>query len=420
MVEQLDYYCGRLFDYLENTEDPRWPGHKLIENTYVIFSSDNGGMEGHSGEIITDNVPLDRGKISAMEGGTRVPLIIAGPRIPEGVQTDVMVNGLDFYPTILSLTGAKKPVGKTFDGDDLAPLLLNDPTDGSLIRNADGSVRDTMVWHFPNSAAQESSIRGGDYKLVRNYFDQPELELYRLYRSEGGKQLRGDIEEAKNLADAMPEKTAALNRKLTEVLTEMKASYPYNNPNCPRLLSGAAGTFSARIDQDSFLITPYPLDRHMIRPEDFVMIRKDKKQVGKKPSRALHAHRAIYEANPDVQCIINAQPVNALAFSICRKKVDTYTIPESYVFVGDVSLLPFEATFNDLPLLSETMNLKTPAAVMENNGVMVVGETILSAFDKLEVLECSAEAIIDSQPIGGHVSMSQEIIDELCEAFDLN
>lgn len=44
---------------------------------------------------------------------------------------------------------------------------------------------------------------------------------------------------------------------------------------------------------------------------------------------------------------------------------------------------------------------------------------ILSAFDKLEVLECSAEAIIDSQPIGGHVPMSQEIIDELCEAFNL-
>lgn len=186
-----------------------------------------------------------------------------------------------------------------------------------------------------------------------------------------------------------------------------------------RLLSGAAGTFSARIDEDSFLITPYPLDRHMIGPEDFVMIRKGKKQIGKKPSRGLHAHRAIYEANPEVQCIINAQPINALAFSICRKKVDTYTIPESYVFVGDVSLLPFETTFKDLPRLTQTLNLKSPAAVMENNGVMVVGETILSAFDKLEVLECSAEAIIDSQPIGGHVSMSQEIIDELCEAFDL-
>ena len=47
MVETLDYYVGRLIGYLERTDDPRWPGHKLIENTYIIFSSDNGGMEGY-------------------------------------------------------------------------------------------------------------------------------------------------------------------------------------------------------------------------------------------------------------------------------------------------------------------------------------------------------------------------------------
>lgn len=186
-----------------------------------------------------------------------------------------------------------------------------------------------------------------------------------------------------------------------------------------RLLSGAAGTFSARIDAHSFLITPYPLDRHTIEPEDLVMIRKNKKQIGKKPSRALHAHRAVYEAHPDIQCIINAQPVNALSFSICNMKVDTHTIPESYVFVGDVSLQPFEAAFNDFDVLTQALTLKNPAAVLENNGVMVVGKDILSAFDKLEVLECSAEAIIDSQPIGGHVPMSQETIEELCEAFNL-
>lgn len=186
-----------------------------------------------------------------------------------------------------------------------------------------------------------------------------------------------------------------------------------------RLLTGTTGTFSARIDKDCFLITPYPLDRHTIEPEDLVMIRKNKKQIGKKPSRALHAHRAIYDANPEIQCIVNAQPVNALAFSICRKKIDTYTIPESYVFVGDVSLLPFEAGFNNFSLLCETLSLKKPAAVLENNGVMVVGKDILSAFDKLEVLECSAEAIINSQPIGGHIPMTQETIDELCKAFNL-
>ena len=186
-----------------------------------------------------------------------------------------------------------------------------------------------------------------------------------------------------------------------------------------RLLSGSTGTFSARIDDDSFLITPYPLDRFTIEPEDLVMIRKDKKQFGKKPSRALHSHRAIYNAHPEVNCIINASPVNALAFSICRQKIDTCTIPESYLFVGEVGLLPFDAVFNNFDLLNQTLYLQSPATVLENNGVMVVGADILSAFDKLEVLECSAEAIIDSQPIGGHIPMSQETIDELCETFNL-
>lgn len=235
MVEQLDYYAGRLFNYLEQTDDPRWPGHKLSENTYVIFTSDNGGMEGHPGEIITDNYPLDKGKISAKEGGTRVPLIIVGPDIPQGAQSDVMVNGLDFYPTILALTGTKKPVDKKFDGLDISSLLLGDPKDASLVRTAEGAVRDTMVWHFPNSAAQESTIRIGDYKLIRHYNAKPELTLYRLYDSENGKQNRQDIEEAKDLATTMPEKTKAMNAQLTEILAEMKASFPYYNPHCKKL-----------------------------------------------------------------------------------------------------------------------------------------------------------------------------------------
>lgn len=235
MVEELDYHVGRLFTYLERTEDPRWPGHRLSENTYIIFTSDNGGMERVPNQIITDNYPLDRGKISAMEGGTRVPLIVVGPGIDAGVKTDVMVNGLDFYPTILSLTGIEKPRDKHLDGCDLAALLKRDPTDPSLVRHADGSVRDTMVWHFPHSVALESTIRMGDYKLIRNYdhvnnASTPELELYRLYQTKDGKQTRVDIEEAKNLVDSMPQKAAAMNRRLTDRLTEMKASLPYYNP----------------------------------------------------------------------------------------------------------------------------------------------------------------------------------------------
>ncbi|MGJ8672722.1 sulfatase [Rubritalea sp.] len=242
MVEELDYYVGRLVNYLEQTDDPRWPGHKLSENTYLIFTSDNGGMEQHPGETITDNYPLDRGKISAMEGGTRVPLIITGPSIPADRQSDVMVNGLDFYPTILSWTGTKLPAGKNLDGCDLSTLLKQDPTDPALVKEDDGNARDTMLWHFPNSIALESTIRVGDYKLVRNYDPSgtPDLELFQLYQSKDGKQQRSDIEESKNLADSMPEKAQAMNQDLSKRLTEMKARYPYNNPATRHPLPGKA------------------------------------------------------------------------------------------------------------------------------------------------------------------------------------
>jgi uncharacterized sulfatase len=235
MVEELDYYVGQMFDYLETTEDPRWPGHMLSENTYIIFTSDNGGMEKMPGEVITDNYPLDRGKISAMEGGIRVPLIIVGPGIDAGVQTNVMANGMDFYPTILSWTGTPKPEGNQFDGCDLSELLATDPTDPQLVKQEDGQVRDTLFWHFPNSQALESTIRIGDYKLVRNYDHlnprNAELELYQLYKTEGGKQTRVDIEESNNLAQKMPEQAEAMNRILTEKLEAMDASYPYYNPD---------------------------------------------------------------------------------------------------------------------------------------------------------------------------------------------
>ncbi len=237
MVEQLDYYVGQVFNYLEETDDPRWPGHKLMENTYIIFTSDNGGMEGGPHTIITDNYPLDRGKISVKEGGVRVPLMITGPNIPVGVQTDVMVNGLDFYPTILSLIGAKKPAGKRFDGCDLVPLLTKDINDPSLVRDSKGNVRDTMFWHFPQME-NSSSIRVGDYKLVRRY-RQDTLELYHLYETEKGKApVRVDIEEKKDLASSMPEKTADLNAQLSEMIESMGGRIPYYNPKYSKDIPG--------------------------------------------------------------------------------------------------------------------------------------------------------------------------------------
>ena len=235
MVEMLDYYMGQMFTYLKETDDPRWPGHKLIENTYIIFTSDNGGMEKVPGEIITDNFPLDKGKINAKEGGIRVPLIITGPGIKAGQQSDVMINGLDFFPTILSWSGAKKPDNLKLDGLDISTLLAKDASNPKLVKKENGEVRNSIMHHFPNSYSMHSTLRIGDYKVIRNYKpEMPPFELYQLY--DNGK--RVDIEESKNLAKAMPEKVQEMNKILQQKLEEMDASFPFLNPYTWRKLPG--------------------------------------------------------------------------------------------------------------------------------------------------------------------------------------
>lgn len=232
MVEALDYYIGKVIKYLDETEDPRWPGHKLSENTYVIFTSDNGGFEGHPGEFITDNAPLDKGKINAKEGGTRVPLIILGPGIAAGKESEAIVNGLDFYPTIMHWTGTENPPKQHLDGLNLAPFLKSSSLDSALIVDKSGKPRDTMMWHFPNSVAMQSTIRRGNYKLIRNWLpyyktNQSGLDLFELYDEAGE---RVDIEEVKSVAAEKRELTKELNDLLEEMLTEMGASRPFLSP----------------------------------------------------------------------------------------------------------------------------------------------------------------------------------------------
>jgi len=232
MVETFDYNLHQLLNYLRNTDDPRWPGHKLIENTYVFLTSDNGGMEnGDAQGKVTDNYPLDEGKIHQEEGGTRVPFIAVGPGIDSNLVSDVMINGLDLMPTLLSLAGISVPGG--LDGLDLSTLLLTDPTDEQLVTNAVGEVRDTMYWHFPHSGQNNATIRKGGWKLFYN-FDHVnngsvnEYRLYQLYDTNG---IRVDIEEMVDLRDTETNTAAVLGAELKTWLADVGANVPHYNPN---------------------------------------------------------------------------------------------------------------------------------------------------------------------------------------------
>ena len=187
-----------------------------------------------------------------------------------------------------------------------------------------------------------------------------------------------------------------------------------------RLLVSKAGSFSARLDDDSFLITPHRLDRSAVELEDFVLISNGMRERGKMPSRATPNHQAIYRRCPQITSIVNASPVNATAFSVTDCPCDSRTIPESYIFLREVQKIPFGTQFGDGEELARLVSPRKPVALLENDGVLVLGTSILDAFDRLEVLESTAEALVNSRTLGSVAPMSEKVIGELAAAFSLD
>jgi L-fuculose-phosphate aldolase len=184
-------------------------------------------------------------------------------------------------------------------------------------------------------------------------------------------------------------------------------------------LISTEGSFSARLGEDSFLITPTQQDRELLDLSDFVLVQGNRREVGKKASRAVFSHQAMYRKHPHVQAIVFAHPVNATAFSVTTSTFDTRTIPESYVFLRDVQRVPYGTQYKQDGSIADFVSASSPAAILENDGVLITGSSVLDAFDRLEVLESTAEALINAHAIGKVSAMPDAVIRELREAFGL-
>jgi len=184
-----------------------------------------------------------------------------------------------------------------------------------------------------------------------------------------------------------------------------------------RLMISTEGSFSARVSDDAFLITPARLDRHSVVPDDVVLVRGGACESGKTPSRAAVLHQAIYRRHPDVSAIVNAYTVNATAFSVTDAPLDSRTIPESYLLLRDVQRLPYGLQFTAEDEVARRVSLEQPVALLENDGVLVCGTSVLDAFDRLEVLESTAETLINGRFVGPAAPMPDAAIDELRAAF---
>ncbi|MGE9269231.1 MAG: sulfatase-like hydrolase/transferase, partial [Verrucomicrobiales bacterium] len=115
VVEELDWSMGQVLDKLDELE--------IADNTFVIFSSDNGpwtqaNLEGYYGSAF----PLRGSKMRSLEGGPRVPYIVRWPgTVTPGVVSDELVTLMDLFPTFMDYAGVEIPESLEIDGKSIRP-----------------------------------------------------------------------------------------------------------------------------------------------------------------------------------------------------------------------------------------------------------------------------------------------------------
>lgn len=210
MVESIDDGVGMIVETLKSLG--------LLENTLIIFTSDNGGVGlDELGPIPTSNTPLRKWKGHIYEGGTRVPAIMSWEgKIKHDQVCDTYFSTIDYLPTFCELAGISE-LPKNVDGESVLSMILNP-------EKTEKSER-PLFWHYPHFSNQmgrpAGSVRVGNYKLVEKY-ETGQLELYDLIN---------DISETTDLSKKMAQKTKELHQLLVDWRKSVNAQMPLPNPD---------------------------------------------------------------------------------------------------------------------------------------------------------------------------------------------
>lgn len=176
----------------------------IAKNTIFIFTTDNGTASGAK----VYNAGMRAGKGSPYEGGHRVPFFVHWPAGGLTKQHDVneLTHAVDVVPTLLQMTGVKKPDGVKFDGVSIADLL--DPKKdvdwpSRFVISDSQRVRDPIKW-------RSSSVMTGKYRLVNRN------ELYDVSTDPGQKN---------NIADKHPEIVAKMRAFYEQWWAELEPTF---------------------------------------------------------------------------------------------------------------------------------------------------------------------------------------------------
>jgi arylsulfatase A len=203
VIQELDWSTGQVVEKLRELD--------LLENTLIIFSSDNGpwlAMGDHGGS----SGQLRDGKGTTFEGGQRVPTIAHWPaHIAPGRVENSPASLLDLMPTFSAIAGVPLPRNRVIDGEDLSAVFTNQ-----------GKRRTRQFYYMSATSTDVIAYRDGDWKIKLPRKGYPKfldsilkLELYAhdllLFN------LKDDPYEEDNLAQQFPERASQMQRSIADL-----------------------------------------------------------------------------------------------------------------------------------------------------------------------------------------------------------
>lgn len=187
-----------------------------------------------------------------------------------------------------------------------------------------------------------------------------------------------------------------------------------------KLTTTSGGNISQRFE-DVILITPSQTDKGRISGNEVGILGLDgtNHTPELKPSMESKMHQEIYNIRPDIKAIVHAHPVFATSFCISKKEIKTNLAGESWAVIGK----PVKASYQlmgtlDLANVVAEACLKGNVVLLENHGILAIGNNLLQAFDRIEVTEAAAKMTFITELLGNRKELSSDEIKEIDLLFD--
>ncbi len=184
------------------------------------------------------------------------------------------------------------------------------------------------------------------------------------------------------------------------------------------LTTMSGGNISSRVEDDLILLTPAATDKGNMRAAEIAVVGLNGANHTRvlRPSSEMPMHLAIYKRRPDVRAIIHAHPPMASVFTVVDLPLNVRLSAEAYALIGEPAVAPYALT--GTPELADCVAAslagKTSCVLLQNHGVLTVGETLQEAFSRIEVLETVAKINLFANLLGG----TRELNPDQCAALD--